>query len=306
MRILVFGAGALGTLYAARLARAGHEVSMLARGRRLEELRARGVRLRGRRGETSGADVRIVERVGDAPRDLIVVLVRRQQVDAVLPLLATEDGDASDVLVMVNVASGYDAWREALGPRLVVGFAGATASFDADGALVHRLAPGFLQPTVLGEPDGARTPRVARIAEALSGAGFPVQVRSDMEDWQRSHAAWIAPFMLAAARAHGDLDRFVDGGHVRLWMEATKEALRFVRGWRGHLSPRALGAAARLPTSWLAAIVRLALLPRGLRAELVATGMDSRDEGLALSGELLSLAAARSETLPALERLRTS
>jgi 2-dehydropantoate 2-reductase len=305
MRILVFGAGALGTLYAVRLARAGHEVALLARGTRLEALRRDAPRIR-RRGarETETAEVQIVERIADAPHDLVVVLVRRHQLDAALPLLAAEVGDESDVLVMVNLARGYDALRAALGARLLVGFAGAAASFAEDGVLEHQIAPALFQPTVLGEPDGASTPRVLRIAVALSEAGFPVRVRDDMEAWQESHAAWITPFMLATAAAAQDPARFIERAHVRLWMNATKEALRLVRASRGRLSPRGLGAAAALPTAFLVALVRLALAPRGLRTHVVATGLDSRSEGLALADDLAVLAAEARATLPHLDRLR--
>ena len=45
MKILVIGAGVLGSLYAARLQAAGHDVSIMARGERLEQIRARGILL---------------------------------------------------------------------------------------------------------------------------------------------------------------------------------------------------------------------------------------------------------------------
>lgn len=302
MKVLVFGAGALGTLYAGRLAEAGHEVSLLARGQRLAELRGRGVRLR-RRGarETRTPDVRIVERVDEASHDLIVVLVRRHQLDAALPLLAAAPGD---VLVMVNLASGYDALLAALGARLLVGFAGAAASFAADGALEYMIAPALFQPTVLGEPDGTSSARIERVARAFGGAGFPVDIRTDMAAWQRSHAAWITPFMLATAAVDGDVVRFAERENVRLWMEATQEGLRFDRAMAGRLTPPALAAVAALPAPLLTTLAQLAVAPRRLREQIVATGLDSRSEGLALSSELLGLAAAASMKLPHLERLR--
>jgi ketopantoate reductase len=43
MRILVFGAGVIGSVYAGKLLQAGHHVVLLARGRRLRDLRARGL-----------------------------------------------------------------------------------------------------------------------------------------------------------------------------------------------------------------------------------------------------------------------
>lgn len=45
MRILVLGAGVVGSVYAGRLLGAGHEVVLMARGRRLEDLRAHGLTL---------------------------------------------------------------------------------------------------------------------------------------------------------------------------------------------------------------------------------------------------------------------
>lgn len=46
MRILVFGAGVIGSVYAVKLLQAGHEVVMLARGRRLSDLLTHGLVLR--------------------------------------------------------------------------------------------------------------------------------------------------------------------------------------------------------------------------------------------------------------------
>lgn len=306
MNILVFGAGALGTLYAARLADAGNDVSILARGARLEQLRASGARIR-KRGDraTLAAPVRAVERVAEAPHDLIIALVRRHQSDEVVRLLAEVEGDRSNVLMMVNVASGYGPWRAALGARLFVGFAGAAASFADDGALEYMIAPALFQPTVLGEPDGGASERVHRVAQAFAEAGFPIQVRGDMEDWQRSHAAWITPFMLATAAAAGDPDRFKAPENVRLWMEATKETLRLMRRTRGHLTPTGLGVVASFPAGLLAAFARLAIAPRALRASVVATGLDSRSEGLVLAEELVAIAEAAAVPLPHLERLHT-
>ena len=43
MKLLFVGAGVLGSLYAARLGEAGHEISVLARGKRLQEIRSQGI-----------------------------------------------------------------------------------------------------------------------------------------------------------------------------------------------------------------------------------------------------------------------
>jgi 2-dehydropantoate 2-reductase len=302
MRLLFFGAGALGTLFAARMCAAGHDVSVLARGERLVTLRRDGLRIRARaRGEQATESLR-PEAVSvvrsEVPYDLVIVLVRRTQVDDALRAVAAEhDGD---VLVMVNEARGYEAWRAILGERLFVGFGGAIASFDESGVLVYEIAPALLQPTVIGEPDGRVTERVSRAANALRGAGFPVQVRRDMEAWQRTHAAWITPFMLVSTAAARDAETLNAADRARTWVGATREALAAVRAAGTPLVPLSFRLLAVLPAALTASLLGLALRTRSLRARVVTAGAASTDEGPALVADLAALAGRR---LPGLEAL---
>jgi len=299
MRVLCFGAGALGTLFAARLAAAGHDVSVLARGDRLEAIRRDGLRIRRRtNSETETVRPQIVSAVAhDVPYDLVVVLVRRTAVDDALRTIAADhDGD---VLVMVNEARGYDTWRAILGSRLVVGFGGAIAAFDASGVLVYDIAARVLQPTVIGEPDGHVSDRVRRAASALRGAGFPVQIRRDMEAWQRTHAAWITPLMLVSTAAARDAATLTSNDRVRTWAGATREALAAVAASGTRLAPLSVRLAAAVPVALTASVLRCALRAASLRAKIVASGAGFADEGLVLAADLGSLAGP----LPCLEAL---
>ena len=90
MRLLIYGAGVLGSLYAARLQAAGHPVALLARGQRLANLRAHGIVLEdARTGERTTTNVEVVEQLASEDAyDLIIVLMRKNQIDAILPALA--------------------------------------------------------------------------------------------------------------------------------------------------------------------------------------------------------------------------
>lgn len=84
MRVTVFGAGAIGTLFAAKLADARHAVVVVARGARKASLETRGLVLRAR-GSTVQRVVRVPvhERLAEVPEaDFILVTLRAQQVDA--------------------------------------------------------------------------------------------------------------------------------------------------------------------------------------------------------------------------------
>ena len=248
--MLFFGAGALGTLFAAKLSAAGHDVSVLARGERLSAIQREGLRIRQRaKGETLSFRPEAVSRVAhEVPYNLVVVLVRRTQVNDVLRTIAK--GHDGDVLVMVNRVRGYDTWRGILGSRLLVGFAGAIATLDASGVLVYDIAPGALQPTVVGEPDGRLTNRVVRVASAFRDAGFPVKVRRDMEKtWQRTHAAWVTPFMLVSTAAARDATTLTTTERVRTWVSATREALVAVEASGMSVVPFSFRLAAAIPSA---------------------------------------------------------
>jgi len=302
MRVLFFGAGALGTLFAAKLCATGNDVSVLARGERLVALQQRGLRIRSRAKKAAAVETfepKFVSCVAtDEPWDLVVVLVRRPQVDDALRAIASEhDGD---VLVMVNQACGYDPWRAILGARLFVGFGGAVAVFGAGDVLAYDIAPAAVQPTVVGEPDGRVTPRVLRAATALREAGFPVQVREDMEAWQLTHAAWIAPLALSAAIAARDVASLESSGYAAAWIEATQEALTAVRGSGTTLTPAAFRALRSAPAWLLERALRVALRSHRLREQLTSSGASSCEEGVALVDDLVGLAGRR---LPALQAL---
>ena len=87
MKILVYGAGVIGTLYAARLQEGGHRVTVVARGQRLADIRRYGLALEdivsyGR----STTQVDATERLGpDDKYDIALIAVRRDQVASVLP-----------------------------------------------------------------------------------------------------------------------------------------------------------------------------------------------------------------------------
>ena len=76
MRTLIVGTGGVGGYYGAKLARAGHEVVFTARGRNLEEIRARGLRLESFEGAIIVSPARTLETTrGVAAFELVLVCV---------------------------------------------------------------------------------------------------------------------------------------------------------------------------------------------------------------------------------------
>ena len=126
MNILIYGAGVLGSLYGARLKESGQNVSILARGQRLVDIREHGIVLEDpTTGKSTITRVNTVETLApDDAYDLIMVLIRKNQLIDVLPALAANRGSPT-VLFMLNNAAGPDALVAALGcERVLLGFPG--------------------------------------------------------------------------------------------------------------------------------------------------------------------------------------
>ena len=203
MNILVYGAGVLGSLYAARLQEAGQHVTVLARGQRLQDIREHGIIIEDvLSGRTTTTHVNVVEQLGPADRyDLAVVIMGKHQVAAVLPQLAANRHIPS-VLFVHNNAAGPQALVEALGRgRVLLGFAGAGGK--REGHVIHALLI-KQQPTTLGELDGSTTPRLEQIVNALKDAGFPVAISANIDAALKTHAVFITCMESAVAVAGGN------------------------------------------------------------------------------------------------------
>lgn len=202
MKILVIGAGVLGSLHAALLFEAGVDVSLLARGARQAEIREHGVLL----AEGTSASIRSVRvPVVEKPTnefDLFVILVRTHQLDAVLESLA---GLKGDVLTALNWAGGAGPIEAAVGrQRVLLGFPAQGGTMD--GEIVRYRPESALTRLVsmpIGELDGGPSARLERVLQVFRSAGFAAKAEPHMEAWLTTHAAFEVPLGQAVHAAGG-------------------------------------------------------------------------------------------------------
>jgi len=199
-RILVIGAGVNGSVCAAALDRAGCDLTVLARGKRLEELRERGIEIEDPlKGTRTVTQVPLVDRL--APEDIyeyVLVVIRKNQVGELLPVLA--QNQSPSVVFMVNTASGPEEWIAALGAaRVMLGF--VFAGGRREGSLIRAMRPRGLG-APFGEASGAITERLTRLVSILNRAGLKAKAIADMPDWLATHAAMVAPLGMLVLK-HG-------------------------------------------------------------------------------------------------------
>jgi 2-dehydropantoate 2-reductase len=192
MRILVFGTGAVGGYFGARLARGGHDVTFVARGENLTALRRDGLTVR-REGETLRvAPVRAVPDPADAPRpELVLVCVKSHDTPAAAAALRPVVGPDTVVLSLQNGVENEDTLARVLGlPPLLVALTRIGVALAAP-ATVDYSGRGEI---LFGEPDGSESPRARRVARALETASVPYQLRHDVLVTAWEKLAWNAGF----------------------------------------------------------------------------------------------------------------
>lgn len=116
MKVFVYGAGVIGSLLAAKLKAAGNDVTVLARGKRLDEIRSQGIVLENTaNGERSVTKVNVIEALSpDDTYELILVTIPKHQVASIKPALSANK-NSSLIMFMLNNALGFDEWVQAIG-----------------------------------------------------------------------------------------------------------------------------------------------------------------------------------------------
>jgi 2-dehydropantoate 2-reductase len=282
MQIAVVGAGGIGSTFAVQLARAGHEVTVVARRTRLEQLSRDG----GVATPEGAVAMKVAKELPlDVAYDLVLVTVLAHQVDALLPAL--RGGKARHVMFMFNTFAALDALRDAVGAeRFAFGFPSILAQIDAGGVLRTSIQDRGLLTTVTD----------ARWARVFSDAGIPATTTPDMPSWLRSHAAAVVPFMIAAAAAHRD-QHGISWAFARDLAAAMREGFGLVRALGQEIIPAPHAFAGHLPAPAAAAM----LWAMSRSAAIQKSGAAGDAEPRALIDAML---AAAGRPLPALEHVR--
>jgi 2-dehydropantoate 2-reductase len=178
MKIAIIGAGGIGSYFGSLLARSGNDVTFLARGRRLAQLREQGLAVRTGEGEYH-VEARAAERPEDiGPVDLVLLCVKTYDVPRTLESLGPLLGPETRVLPLQNGIGTVPAVEEAVGlGRALGGVAYIEASVDAEG-VVHK--PGPIQRIVFGPLGRPPSDREEAILETLRAAGIDAQIAPDV------------------------------------------------------------------------------------------------------------------------------
>jgi 2-dehydropantoate 2-reductase len=203
MRFAIVGAGAIGAFLGAMLARAGEDVTLIARGDHLRAMQEHGVRVRGEIGDfrVNAKATDDLETVGEV--DSLILTLKTHSVPAIAPSLRPLIGPNTSVVTAQN---GFPWWyfyrhggewegthlqsvdprgiiSQNINPARVVGCVVYPSTEIVEPGIVFHLEGTRF---AIGEPDGSKSERCRRIADSLINAGLRCPIRTNIR-----HDLWV-------------------------------------------------------------------------------------------------------------------
>ena len=225
MKIVIAGAGALGSVIGGYFAQAGADVTLIARRPHVEAIQGRGLLIDGRRGTQVVRNLRAAVDPSDVQSvDLLIVCVKSQDNQRTLTSLRHLRERIGAVISLQNGGRKDEELAETFGWEAVVGATTIVgASMPAPGHVLHTNDGG----TWIGEFSGKPSSRVKAIADLFQKADLPVEIRPDIRTaiWCKLNQMVPAATLSCATRLFVH-QIYLDRGLATLFVELSREVAR--------------------------------------------------------------------------------
>jgi 2-dehydropantoate 2-reductase len=289
-RILFLGAGVIGSLYAGKFALSGQKITLLARGKRLEELQQKGLILFSEKYGEEKPDISIISELrSDDIYDYVFVTIRNDNLNDILPVLS--QNQSQNFVFMVNTPNGYSDWVRHLGEKkIIAAFPGAGGKVE-NGIVHYQLTPKIVQPTTLGEIDGKDSQRTTTLKKIIRQAGFPTVISKNMDSWQKSHVGMVCSL------AYG---LYYDGGNnytlsknkkaITLICKSLKEVFTFLNKSKYSVEPFKLNVFRIIPGFLLGKILSIVFNTKWSKTVICDHALSAGNEMEILTRDFIQLA----------------
>ena len=188
-KIMILGAGVIGSVYAVQFSNAGYDVTVVARSKRLKELLDKGL-LYKESDKIHKANVKIISNVEDNDKyDFILIAVRCNQIKAALD--EVKNNVTENIITMVNTGLGYSQWENIVGKgRIIATFPGAGGEI-VYGVLHYKLTSPIIQKTTFGEASGRKPEVISELKKIMKKSKIHYSHCRNMDAWQKSHLAMV-------------------------------------------------------------------------------------------------------------------
>jgi len=253
MKIAVMGSGGIGGYFGGLLARAGEDVTFIARGAHLEAIQKNGLQVKSVAGDFHVRAKATQDPTAVGAVDLVLFCVKGYDTDAAGSQIRPMVGPQTVVLCLLNGVDNEEKLAAILGEeRVMAGVVHILSTISAPGVISQTAGPRTLK---LGEKNGRVTARAERILAVLKGAGINAELSTQIQVdlWEKflficAHGGVTALARLSigeilacpetTAFYRGVMEEGAAVGRakgVRLPADAVDRAMAFARGLQPHM-----------------------------------------------------------------------
>jgi len=225
MKIAIIGTGGVGGYFGGKLARAGYDVTFLARGRHLKAIQQHGLTIRSIKGNfkiTPAKATDSLKTIGKA--DLIILAIKAWQIaDIAKDLNEITDRDTV-ILPLQNGVSTADELKEYIKPENIIGgLCRIISKIESPGVINHT---GVEPEIVFGELDNSVTERIHKIKALLNRADIKAKISEDIiaDLWKKFIPICVSGLLAVTGTTYGELRELIETR--QLMIELIEEIYR--------------------------------------------------------------------------------
>ncbi len=206
MKIAIIGTGGVGGYFGAKLAQAGNEVTLLARGEHLKAIQKNGLTVKSILGDFWVENIKATDKISNIEKpDLVIISVKAWQVKGIgeelKPILKSD----TTIIPLQNGVLAADELMENIERKHILGgLCRIISKIEAPGVINHF---GVIPTIVFGELDKSKTERLARIQNVFNAAGIESRISEDIEAdiWKKFISICVSGLLAVSNTTYGEL-----------------------------------------------------------------------------------------------------
>ena len=230
MKIVMMGSGGVGGFFGARLAKAGEDVSFVARGAHLDAIRAHGILVENEpQGDLRSGNVRVSSDPKElGPADVVIVSVKLWDTEEAARAIEPIVGPHTAVLSLQNGVIKDDILRGVFPEKSIMGGVAYVASHIARPGVIHQT--GTMQRIIVGEYDGRISERARALHEALLRSGVSAELSSDVRRSIWEKYVFLVGLSATTATTRRPLGAVLENARTKAFLhEIMREVVRVGR-----------------------------------------------------------------------------
>ena len=206
MKIAIIGSGGVGGYFGGKMAKAGFDVTFLARGEHLKMIMEKGLTVKSILGDFHVDKVKATDNIQNIGiYDLIILAVKAWQINEISPELKTIVGEYSTILPLQNGVMAVEELKAHFNEKNIIsGLCRIFSKIESPGVISHF----GITPTILfGEVDNSRTPRIEKIKELFDSSGINSEIPADInaEVWKKFIPICVSGLLVISNTTYGEL-----------------------------------------------------------------------------------------------------